>query len=116
VAQRLIRLLLAFLLFVPCHASGDARGARPDPAVVRHTSAQSSARPREVKLPALSRSGIKRQTGSGPLPHLIVPPLPGFRFSLATSGEKRLPVSAGAVLPRRLNRSLFSGTSPPLHG
>jgi hypothetical protein len=113
-AERLIRLLLVVLLLAPSPSSGGWRGARPDAIVVRHAASQVSAQSREAKLPALSRSGIKRQTGSGPLPGLAAPPPPAIRVTLAPGGVKPLPASTDAVLPRRLNRPLYSGTPPPL--
>lgn len=115
VAGRLVRLLLLVLLFAPVQPSSGWRGARAGETVIRNTSSQTSARPREVQLPALSRSGIKRQTGSGPLPVFALPPRSRIRLTLTPGGVSPLPTPAGAVLPRRLNRPLYSGASPPLH-
>lgn len=116
VGGRLVRLLLLVLLFAPVQSSSDWRGVRAGETAIRNTASQTSARSREVKLPTLSRSGIKRQTGSGPLPLLALPPRSRIRFALAPGSVSPLPTPAGAILPRRLNRPLYSGASPPLPG
>jgi hypothetical protein len=117
VAGRLVRLLLLALLFVPVQSPSGWRGVRAgETTTIRNTSPHTSARPREVKLPALSRSGIKRQTGSGSLPVFALPPRSRIRLALAPRSVRPLATPAGAVLPRRLNRPLYSGASPPLPG
>jgi hypothetical protein len=112
-AERLIRLLLAFLLCAPSASSGERRGASAEAILVRQAASQVSARSREASVPALSRGGIKRQAGSGPLPAALPPP--PIRVTLVAGGVKLVAAPTGAVLPRRLNRPLYSGTPPPLH-
>ena len=118
-AGRILRLLLALLVVT---ASGLSAGnaervfAENAPIIQGRSSLVVVTGARAARVALQPRGSPTRQNGSGPFPH-FTPVLPldlrpgaSWRIVKAFGGPPRL------VLPRRLNRPLYSGTPPPFPG
>lgn len=119
VAERLLRLLLACLV---CTATG-FRGENPErvstettPCVQGRSAFGIVTGSRAAQVALQARVSPKRRNGTGPLPGFALVPPPDAWPAASSHAVQSLRGPPRPVLPRRLNRPLYSGPPPPFRG